>query len=236
MMHNISAYYEQVDGLGGDFYWSRSCGDDVLIAIGDVEGNGKDSHVLAMHLIEITDDIHTNYNHNNPEESLADMMGRLNHFMYRNDKIADMLLGVINNGTFRYVSAGSMAPILVANNGSVQDLNDYAAGLYAPLGITETKEYELGESFEVKPGDKIVLTTDGVCGSSKDLYALVESIKSSDKGSEDIIDIARMISCNRNDLDRTAVVVELFESAKNCVHEYINLFTGVACKHCGEYK
>jgi sigma-B regulation protein RsbU (phosphoserine phosphatase) len=143
--------------VGGDFYDFVPCGDGVfLLAIADVAGKGMPAALLTSMLQA---SLRTQAS---SKASVAEILRNINALVYRGTAVhqfATFFLARIDesNGHMTFSNAGHNYPMVVRRTGEQILLE--RGGLV--LGIMESASYEEGE-VELKPGDLLVLYTDGI--------------------------------------------------------------------------
>lgn len=153
----IAGQSESAREVGGDYYDHIPVGDRrALLVIADVSGKGVPAALLmsAFRASLMSQDSH--------EGDPARLAARLNEFLHRSvdpGKFVTAFVGFLDGATGRlvYANAGHNPPVLLRANGDVEWLA--AGGLI--LGILPEAPFESG-SVDLRPGDLIVLYTDGV--------------------------------------------------------------------------
>jgi serine phosphatase RsbU (regulator of sigma subunit) len=144
--------------IGGDYYDLVSLGDDrVGFAIGDVMGKGVPAALLAANLKACLR-AQLQGGTANPE----DLVARVNRLFWEvtpRGLFASLVFVIVDmeDGRLRYVNAGHDYPLLVRNDGSVQELDSGGT----VLGLVENSRYRVGDVAFHK-GDTLVLYSDGV--------------------------------------------------------------------------
>lgn len=143
--------------IGGDFYDCLPVGDGLIaLAIGDVSGKGIPA-ALLMASLQAT--LRAEWTAGGqPSEVIARVNRRLCG-LETPDRFVSFFCGRLDTtrGLFSYVNAGHLRPILVRAGGEVERLG--AGGLL--LGILPDAPYA-GEEVRLRPGDLLVMFTDGV--------------------------------------------------------------------------
>src|SRR5713226_7540875 len=149
------------NSVAGDYYDAFYPDPDnhekLMLVIADVAGK---SVPAALLMATLQASLRTVAVENAP---LADLVARLNRYACAHSldgrRFTTAVLGEYNPVTRRltYVNAGHNAPILRRANGSFEILD--VGGL--PLGIQSDETYETA-TLELKPGDALILFTDGV--------------------------------------------------------------------------
>jgi phosphoserine phosphatase RsbU/P len=139
--------------IGGDFYDAIVLDDSLCVVIADVSGKGVPASIVAatlqgiIHALLLTG------------QSLTQIADLVNRFLCTRQvgKYATMIvLRLFPNGCIEYMNCGHIPPLLVTSTGT-QYLED--ASLI--VGIIAEATYTSSQ-FILKPGDRILLTTDGI--------------------------------------------------------------------------
>ena len=150
--------------IGGDYYdfLPGRHDDSTRIVIADTMGKGLPAGLLMSNvqgaLRILADDI----------QSSAKLVSRLNEWLCRNVPVTKFIslfcltIKPGSDGEFSYVNAGHCPPIIYRADGSIERLQPTGA----VLGVTEDFVYNEG-SFVFKPGDLLLLYTDGVTDADK---------------------------------------------------------------------
>jgi len=149
---NISSLH-----VSGDYFDCIKLNDNnYCLAIADVSGKGTPASLLMANLQAVLNAlIDSNSN-------LVDITSRINNLIHKNtnyDKFITFFIGMLNtvDNTFQYVNAGHNPPFFMHENGEMEMLE--SGGLI--LGMMPNAPYEQGK-VQLKPGDWIVMFTDGV--------------------------------------------------------------------------
>lgn len=142
--------------VGGDYFDLRQISESRWAAVvADVSGKGVSSALLAALLqgaFLLASD--------GPVD-IADMMQRINRFLNertQGEKYATFFYCTVDSsGLMNWANAGHCAPFLVQRDGRLQAL--HTTGL--PLGMLEGATYQVEQRL-LKPGDKLVLYSDGL--------------------------------------------------------------------------
>lgn len=162
-----SVFYKAHSNVSGDFYWIAELSPHMVgVLIGDVSGKGPAAALLTGYLLGEFNSAITNSPMCWYPEKLINFLCR--SILYQNaasDFYATAWYGVFDmrNGEVQYCNAGHLNPYLISNNEVV--LLDEGRDHGVPLGLMDPKE--INEAYEMrkvslKPGDKMVLFTDGV--------------------------------------------------------------------------
>jgi sigma-B regulation protein RsbU (phosphoserine phosphatase) len=159
---DVAGHSTYCDETGGDYYdfliLDKAAPNAVLVALGDVMGHGVAAALVMAGVRAVLRDRAT------ATGELADLMGRMNRLIstdHGGDRFMTMHLSVIdsNTRTMRWVSAGHDPAILF----------DPADGNFAevgegdlPLGVMDETMYKEQTFGPLKPGQVILVGTDGV--------------------------------------------------------------------------
>ena len=158
-LHRIGLHHvhRPAEDVGGDYFDIRTLDENrVLICLGDVTGHGVPAAMGASMLKTLFQ--HAPNQITEPAELLAHMNRRFHAVTLAGD-FATMFLGTLDRhrNVLRYASAGHEIGYLVRKDGPVEPL--MPTGLI--LGIEPDAGYETTE-VELRPGDTVVLLTDGL--------------------------------------------------------------------------
>jgi len=144
--------------VGGDYYDAISLGHSrYVLAIGDVSGKGTPASLLMANLqASIRALVPFNL-------SMSELTKRVNDLMYENtssDRFVTFFWGLFDatKGSLTYVNAGHNHPYLVRADGCMERLEK--GGMI--LGIMNALIPYEEETVDLKPGDFLVMFTDGV--------------------------------------------------------------------------
>lgn len=140
--------------IGGDFYDVIPLDNCVCVAIADVSGKGVPASIVAATMQGI---IHALMLTGQPLPQIADL---LNRFLCARQvgKYATMvLLKLFPNGCVEYMSCGHVPPLLISPDGTAVYLEE--GNLI--VGIVQDAQY-VSSQFTLHPGDRLLLTTDGI--------------------------------------------------------------------------
>jgi sigma-B regulation protein RsbU (phosphoserine phosphatase) len=169
--YEVSAMSLPAKKVGGDYYDFLEVGkEEVGFVIADVSGKGVAAAILAATLRA---SIQTNVRES--RKGVAKIVSQMNEITCRdttNNMFATMIFGVLNSkdGAFEYANAGHCRPLIFDNGGKVASLEKGSCF----LGLAPNIEYAT-DKVTLKPGDTMVLYTDGVTDTMNrkgDLYGL----------------------------------------------------------------
>jgi sigma-B regulation protein RsbU (phosphoserine phosphatase) len=159
---DVAGHSTYCDETGGDYYdflvLDRAAPDAVLVALGDVMGHGVAAALVMASVRAVLRDRAL------AAGSLSDLMGRLNRFIsadHNGERFMTMHLSLIDakSATMRWVSAGHDPAILYDPcDGSFREVGEGEL----PLGIVDGTEYREQTYGPLRPGQVILVGTDGV--------------------------------------------------------------------------
>lgn len=152
----VAHSFQPADVVAGDYYDLIPLPDDSwLVCVADVTGHGIAAALGASMLKALV--MHATEHHQDPRS----ILGVVNHHLpsFLPSQFITMFLARWNPATseLEYASAGHEPGLLISSQGTVRELA--ATGL--PLGIDPSLEWET-VSLNFRPGQRLVLTTDGV--------------------------------------------------------------------------
>ncbi|WP_425400184.1 PP2C family protein-serine/threonine phosphatase [Aeoliella sp.] len=156
----IAHLYQPADEVAGDYYDFLRLSDDTwLICVADVAGHGISAAMGSAMLKALV--LHAAEQHREPSKILQFMNERLPALLC--DEFITMFLARWNpqGGRLDYASAGHEPGLLLSPSGDLRKLP--ATGL--PLGVDPTDNWQSEVIFLV-PGERLLLTTDGVAETS----------------------------------------------------------------------
>jgi len=140
--------------IGGDFFDAVNTEDGLAIVLADVSGKGVSAALLASTLQGMI------YSQLTARMPLIEIVTAVNRFFthkHIGEKYATVIVARIHpNGELEYVNCGHVPPLLVSNN----TVNRPTHG-NLPVGLLKDATYE-SDRCQLKPGDRLVLVTDGV--------------------------------------------------------------------------
>ena len=154
----LFAVLDSARAVGGDLYdFFFLDKDHMFVSVGDVSGKGVPAS-LFMTVVR------TLYRSRTMDgQPLHQIMAQINKELCKdnpNVMFVTMVSGIINlrTGTIELCNAGHNPPLIMNREGEVRRMNLFSA---IPLGIEEYHGYKI-EKIQLKPGDRLVLYTDGV--------------------------------------------------------------------------
>jgi sigma-B regulation protein RsbU (phosphoserine phosphatase) len=158
---DISAYNFPTEEVSGDYYdWVRIYDDQIGIVIADVAGKGVPAAIL-MAVLRASLRAATRVGY-----ATHISMAKVNQLLYESierNQFVTAFYGILDasNRTLAYTNAGHNPPLLMSENGETKFIERGEQ----PLGMfPETRYYQY--YLSLKPGDVLVLYTDGVTEAS----------------------------------------------------------------------
>ncbi len=140
--------------IGGDFFDAVNTEDGLAVVLADVSGKGVSAALLASTLQGMI------YSQLTARMPLVDIVSAVNRFFthkHIGEKYATVIVARIHpDGELEYVNCGHVPPLLVSNSA----VNRPTHG-NLPVGLLKDATYE-SDRCRMKPGDRLVLVTDGV--------------------------------------------------------------------------
>jgi serine phosphatase RsbU (regulator of sigma subunit)/anti-sigma regulatory factor (Ser/Thr protein kinase) len=162
-----SVFYKAHSNVSGDFYWvAELAPDKVGVLIGDVSGKGPAAALLTGYLLgEFNSAVRNSALAWFPEKMISFLCQSILDQNASSDFYATAWYGVFDlyEGSLTYTNAGHLNPYLIQENKIAMLDRDLDGGV--PLGLINPKEIEEvyeAKTIDFKPGDKMVLFTDGV--------------------------------------------------------------------------
>ena len=159
---DVAGHSTYCDETGGDYYdflvLDKAAPDAVLIVLGDVMGHGVAAALVMAGVRAVLRDRATTAG------GLADLIGRLNRLIsadHQGERFMTLHLSVIDATarTMRWVSAGHDPAILYdPASGQFEEIGEGDL----PLGVTDDTEYVEHTHGPLRPGQVILVGTDGV--------------------------------------------------------------------------
>lgn len=157
--YEFFASYEAAQAVGGDYYdiFPIKSG-KVCLAFGDVAGKGVPASLVMSRMSSV---VRSTFNH---LDDAADAVIEINNHMCDKSvegRFVTFVATLLDPSTHavQFVNAGHMSPMIRRADGTVEELEDDAAGV--PIGVMEDFPYQQ-VSRTVEAGDTVVIYTDGV--------------------------------------------------------------------------
>lgn len=156
---DAAIYTKPCKFVGGDMHDAVKLDDQqLLLAIGDVSGKGTPAGILmAVLFAGLRSEIRRQ-----AKPNMGELNARLNHLLYNvtsSSFYATFFLGMYdkNKRKFYFSNAGHNHPILIRENGEIQELSK--GGMV--LGFLDNETY-FQDSVELEIGDIVIMYTDGL--------------------------------------------------------------------------
>lgn len=146
------------DATGGDFFDYFELEDKNLIfVLGDVAGHGFSAAILTI-MAKTTIHLLRQKNMVSPE-TIVSTLNQIIFDLIKKKKFMTLVVGHINSETHKLnlVLAGHLPPVVINSQGELRELKK--AGF--PMGIVKKLPIQ-ALSYDIQPGDSIVLFTDGI--------------------------------------------------------------------------
>jgi len=171
--YTISALYVPMDKIGGDYYDFLENESYCDFFMADVSGHGVPGALIASILKMSLKSIH------DPNPSITEILSTMDQAVYERGAIGMFATALImrlyfKEGRIAYSSAGHH-PLLIQRRSNDTFINLTVAG--TPLGINyDFKKVSFNsEEFQLIPGDRIILYTDGILEATNEDEADFES-------------------------------------------------------------
>ncbi len=168
---SYEVYFQPAERLGGDFYNAIKIDKYLLIYLADVSGHGLDGSMLNIFIRETINSYISNEVNGKLNQSVDSLLKyiieRYHQEEFSKDYMVCLLIGLldIDERKFSFINAGiQVPPIIVRENGSLKTLENSGAPISTAIDIefyNKTLKHEI-ENFKIFPGDKLMLTTDGL--------------------------------------------------------------------------
>jgi sigma-B regulation protein RsbU (phosphoserine phosphatase) len=152
---DVATFFRSAKEVGGDYFDVIPLKSGVAVVIADVSGKGVPAALVTANLHATLHALAEDY----PIERLVK---RINNSIFKDtspDFFVTFFYGVLNNSTgeFKYVNAGHNPPIVVRQNGMVEEL--IQGGTI--LGILPDSVFQTGSTV-INPQELLLLYTDGL--------------------------------------------------------------------------
>jgi sigma-B regulation protein RsbU (phosphoserine phosphatase) len=140
--------------IGGDFFDAVDTEEGLTVVLADVSGKGVSAALLASTLQGM---IYSQLTAGMPLTEIVSAVNRFFTHKHIGEKYATLIMArVHSDGELEYVNCGHILPLVVSNG----EVERPAQG-NLPVGLLPDAKYE-GARCQLKPGDRVVLVTDGV--------------------------------------------------------------------------
>lgn len=191
--------------IGGDFFDAVNTPDGLAVVLADVSGKGVSAALLASVLQGMV------YSHLGAGMPLTDIVTAVNRFFtskHIGEKYATMIIARLrHDGELEYVNCGHIPPVWICNQ---EVLRPGHGNL--PVGLLADATYA-SDRCQMKPGDRLILVTDGVTEAENargDMFESerLEAVAGKSSSMEDIF-AAVANFCGGTPLNDDCTVVEL---------------------------
>lgn len=163
--YRFASEYKSCEEVGGDMYDVCDLGNYVCAYVYDVSSHGILASVITVILKSFIQNVSYNYKQGVNLKSFPEIVSDLNNELYvstAQNVFATIFIAFIEKKSNKlfYVSAGHINQYVFNDEGIVP-----LASTGAILGIFENEPYECNE-LQLKPGDKLLLFTDGITEAS----------------------------------------------------------------------
>jgi phosphoserine phosphatase RsbU/P len=191
--------------IGGDFFEAVNTPDGLAIVVADVSGKGVPAAILASTLQGMV------YSHLISGMPLTDIVAAVNRFFtYKHigEKYATMIIARLTpDGDLEYVNCGHVPPVWICGK---EVLRPSHGNL--PVGLLADATYS-SDRCQLRPGDRVILVTDGVTEAENAHGDMFESERLEDvagkSASMDDVFAAVADFCGGTPLNDDCTVVEL---------------------------
>jgi len=140
--------------IGGDFFDAVETDEGLAVVLADVSGKGVSAALLASTLQGM---IYSQLTAGMPLVEIVSAVNRFFTHKHIGEKYATVIMARVGKGgVLEYVNCGHIPPLVVSEG----DVNRPGAG-NLPVGLLPDAQYESAK-VQLKPGDRLVLVTDGV--------------------------------------------------------------------------
>lgn len=140
--------------IGGDFFDAVNTEDGLTVVLADVSGKGVSAALLASTLQGMI------YSQLTARMPLAEIVTAVNRFFtqkHLGEKYATVIIARVRpDGELEYVNCGHVPPLVVSSHTVTRPTHGNL-----PVGLLKDATYE-SDRVHLKPGDRLVLVTDGV--------------------------------------------------------------------------
>ena len=152
---DVATFFRSAREVGGDYFDVIPLKKGVAIVVADVSGKGVPAALVTANL-------HATLHVLAEDCPPGELVSRINNSIFKDtspDFFVTFFYGVLNNSTgeFRYVNAGHNSPLVVRQDGKVEELTQGGT----ILGILPDSRFQTG-AVTLNPQDLVLLYTDGL--------------------------------------------------------------------------
>ena len=153
--YQVSTFFRSAKEVGGDYFDFIPTKNGTGIVIADVSGKGVPASLVMANLHATLHALAEDY-------SLMDILEKINISIFKNTApqiFVTFFYGVLDNqsGKLEYINAGHNPPLLIHQDGNVEELAQRGVG----LGILKDAAFQIGR-ITINPQDTLLLYTDGL--------------------------------------------------------------------------
>ena len=156
-------FYRPSENVGGDFYWSKKMGKNLIISVADCTGHGVQGAFMSTMGISFLNSIFAEREKFDCAGILEEIRGKVKTLLNQDifdDKIIDvieMALCVINTETLEMQYAGAKLPLYRISNGELEIFD----AEHNPLGAFAREKPFKNHNIQLKKDDIIYMFTNG---------------------------------------------------------------------------
>ena len=160
-------HFQPASRLGGDFYNTIKVKDQALFYIADVSGHGLDGSMLNIFIRETINNYLSQNKEIQIDKIIEYIIDRYHKEKFATDYMVCLIIGVldINNKEFSFINAGIQIPsVKLTNSGEIKPLMNSGLPISTAIDIDSYQDnlkHKI-ESFTFKPGEKFIISTDGL--------------------------------------------------------------------------
>ncbi len=164
LLPNSFVFYQPKDIVSGDFYWIEKVHDEIVFSVIDCTGHGVPGAFVSLIAFNMLNKVVLENELTKPSEILSNMdilMQRV--FVNSSEKIrdgVDMGICSFNLNTKELNFAGAFHSLFICNNGVVNEIKGNRESI--GFSIYENKKEFINHKVDIKKGDTIYLSTDGL--------------------------------------------------------------------------
>ncbi|MDM8567720.1 SpoIIE family protein phosphatase [Candidatus Halobeggiatoa sp. HSG11] len=158
---DIAGFMEPAEEVGGDYYEVLNHDGNIKIGIGDVTGHGLESGVLML-MVQTTVRALLLAGIDNPEQFLNIVNRTVYHNVQRMETDKNLTLSLLDYQAGKLTITGQHEEILlIRKDGKVELIDTFDLGFMVGI-IANITKFTSHQELTLKPGDGIVLFTDGI--------------------------------------------------------------------------